>query len=287
VLSPKNTVQEVLEVLAKNDILSAPVRDSESSKFEGFIDIMDILGHLLQTITESKGADVQWSSYTTDVKELKSKGQDLKTTPISKILGTAVTNKFCPVYLGGTVYQLVEDIFSKGVHRAPVFDQAGIDGKLVGIVSQSDVARVLANNHSRWDKTGALTLQALKLGTKPVISMSHQALAIHGFFLMYYHKVSAVSITMDGKLLANLSASDLRGLTRSGISSLLEPIPVFLLHNPPVIRHPCTCKPKTRFDTAVTRLAYFGLHRLWVINDDEEPTGVVSLTDVMQVIASV
>jgi len=182
---------------------------------------------------------------------------------------------------------LVEGVFCKGIHRAPIFE-TGLDGreKLVGLVSQSDIIRYLARHPSDWEKTGSLTLEDLKLGTTSPITMSHKSLAVHGFFSMYHHKVSAVAVTMDGKLLANLSASDLRGLVYSGMETLLYAVPAFLWCNRPVARHPMTCKPKTRLATVITRLGLFNLHRLWITDESEAPQGIVSLTDLMKTIAT-
>lgn len=90
---------------------------------------------------------------------------------------------------------------------------------------QSDILQYLARNHPINDLK-YLTVGDLGLGTRGnVISMSVHAQAMHAFYLMHFHKVSAVAIvSSDGTLLANLSASDIR-VSRI-LQAFLEPFRV-------------------------------------------------------------
>jgi len=278
-------VGAAFKTLAKHNILSAPVRAEDKQQYEGFIDVMDLLKYALTTITGEADEKVQWATYARDIKTLQARDVDISDTPISDVLAKFPTNKFCPVSQDGNLLQLVEDVFStKQLHRAPVFDYSGPHERLVGVISQSDVARFLADNIEKLGPSIQQTLTELKIShTLPsVISVSDQAPAVHAFFLMYYNKVSAVAVVdTDGKLVANISASDLRGVSKNGLSSLLYTVKSFLLRSRDIPRHPLTCKLQSRLAQVIVRLGLFHLHRLWIVDGDDRPVGVVTLSDLL------
>jgi len=125
------------------------------------------------------------------------------------------------------LYQLCEDVFSREIHRVPVINDKNF---LLDIISASDVVSFIAQHIDRIGSVAEATVGELNLGTRNVISMSSSALAIHAFYLMYYHKVSAVAIVdHDDHLVANLSASDIKLIQPRELDMLLQPIMKFKL----------------------------------------------------------
>jgi CBS domain-containing protein len=49
---------------------------------------------------------------------------------------------------------------------------------------------------------------------------------------------------------------------------------------------PVFVRPSDAFGTVITLIASTGLHRVTVVDDDERPIGVVSLSDILEVVAS-
>lgn len=146
---------------------------------------------------------------------------------------------------------------------------------------------------------GALTLKDLGLDkTEGIVTMSINAQAIHAFWDIYFNKVSAVAvIDKEGKLLGNLSASDIRvrsflisTLTGKGIggpsrrfSALLLPVGEFSqLDGPEFSKAAVRCKPTSTFDEVITLLSEKKIHRVWVVDEAEKPVGLVSTTDIMK-----
>lgn len=121
------------------------------------------------------------------------------------------------VNVNGTVSQLIEEIFCKGVHRVAVMDENMRHP--IGIISQSDIIKFLASEECLrlMGNLKSKTVQELNLGTRNVVQMSSSAQAIHAFYLMYFHKVSAVAIVNNGVLVGNLSNSDIRGFIHPSI----------------------------------------------------------------------
>ena len=105
---------------------------------------------------------------------------------------------------------------------------------------------------------------------------------------MFLHRKNAIAIVdKDGRIISNLSASDLRGLHRGNIDSLLLPVYEFLETNsrernggllPDQLR---TAKPDTPLDEIVQMILDSRIHRVWITNDNDEPVGVVSITDIL------
>lgn len=288
VLHPSQTIEEALNFLSEHRILSAPIQDPERTQYLGFIDVLDILSYILKVITDDEvNPFPTWYSYTNDITELKAKDEQLGSKTIGAAIDLSQCDPFIPLTKHGNLYQLVEGVFYKGTHRAPVFDDSTKFDTMIGLISQSDVAKSLAEQITELPTFANASVAALELGTRNVITMSKDALAIHAFFLMYFNKVSAVAIVdEEQKLLANLSASDLRGLMKhGGTASLLKPVLAYLMETQEFHRHPMTCKLGSRLETIVLRLGLFRLHRLWIVDDDERPIGLVSLTDIMKFIA--
>jgi len=289
-LKPTDSVEMALNTLAKHRILSAPVRDPESEEFDGFLDIMDILFFVLRTLTGFKDENVQWASYVQRMSDIVAKDKMLQITPIREIVGSFPYNKFCPVNQTANMFQLVEDVLSHHVHRAPVFDFSSRERKrLVGIASQTDVIRYLAENAADLGLLALKTVSDLKLAHEldSVVTMSDKAMAIHAFYLMYYNKVSAVAIVnSEGTLVANISASDLRGLSNSSVATLFLPVCDYLIKAHDLPKYPMTCKYYTRLDMVLVRMGIFRVHRLWLVDDFERPIGLISLSDIMKRIAT-
>ncbi|KAJ3108948.1 hypothetical protein HDU97_009681 [Phlyctochytrium planicorne] len=113
--------------------------------------------------------------------------------------------------------------------------------------------------------------------------------AIAAFRLMYLHRVSAVAVIepSSGGLVANLSASDLRGITadRESLGALL--LPVFTFLETRTHRNPDQIKadqlrvvtPRDTLSTAVKEMVDNKIHRVWVQGSQDRPVGVLTLTD--------
>jgi 5'-AMP-activated protein kinase regulatory gamma subunit len=94
--------------------------------------------------------------------------------------------------------------------------------------------------------------------------------------------VSALAICNEaGQLVDNLSATDLRGLGRDDIPNILEPIgKFFLTHGIMRKKTISTTLPNATLGKVLTLLVKNNVHRVWIVDDDKHPIGVVSRTDI-------
>jgi len=97
----------------------------------------------------------------------------------------------------------------------------------------------------------------------------------------------------DGSLIGNFSASDLKGkgVTDYGegsdpFGSLIMPVFQFLKHGGMSTFPVGTVKPTTAFSLVLLKLIAMRVHRLWVVDENSHPIGVITLTDVMQALLS-
>lgn len=164
-----------------------------------------------------------------------------------------------------------------------------------------------------------MSVEALGLDRKPVVTLPASMTALHGFAALATAGVSAAGVTasaLEGApLVANVSTSDLRGLTPAGWGMLALPVAEFLLQkngeaatatelreaggvlvgrvsgdeaaqqessiSAMVPLH--AVHPSTTFGELLSKFAALGVHHLWVLDDNHRPLGVITPTDVLKV----
>lgn len=281
-----DTLAVAVKTLSDSQILSVPVK--EEGEYIGYLDVLDVVTFVL--LTYSEGEDVktmQWSDWCQNIDELTHRGVEFGNTQVKEVMNASKRDKWCPLE-NGTLYQLIE-VFARGVHRVPIISAPG---HILGLLSQSDIISMLhkeARQEGLIDEAlGAMTLKDLGLDrSEGIITMSVNAQAIHAFWDIYFNKVSAVAVTdKEGKLLGNLSASDIRGIggLSRRFSALLLPLGEFTqIEGPEFSKSAIKCGATSTFDEVITLLAENKIHRVWVV-ENEKPVGLVSTTDIMKVI---
>jgi len=105
--------------------------------------------------------------------------------------------------------------------------------------------------------------------------------------MIYSNGISGVAIVdKEDVLLANLSASDLKGLNEENFNILLLPVLDFLKRKHEHLKLPFTVLPSTTFEMVILKFFATRAHRLWVVDSLEtyRVQGVISLTDVMKLL---
>lgn len=99
--------------------------------------------------------------------------------------------------------------------------------------------------------------------------------------------VSAVAlVNAEGKLTGNFSATDLKGLYDETMPSLLDTAQDYLEKFSPSSLKPTCIRAETTVADAVKTMVEDKVHRLWVIDADFKPVGVVSMTDLNSLFVS-
>jgi len=251
-------IQQVLNILNTNNILSVPIFSAD--KVLGILSVMDIAVFL------TWGSDVL-----TQHRSLSMRAGD--------ILGFwSSTKDVFSLYPDDFPLLRIMEPFSNGSHRVLV-----TTGNTFNVLSQTDVVKYLFNNLSEFQTISQKSLHDLGIKEKPVISLDYTQNAINGFRKMIESKVQAVAIVENQKLTENLSGSDLRGLTPDKLSLLYTPVRQFLQTHRGVIRPAITISIQSTLEQAMKIIISNSIHRLWITNDQGEPKGCLSLTDIIQI----
>lgn len=204
----------------------------------------------------------------------------------------------------------------RGNHRIAIYDESC---HIVSIVSQTDVCRFLLKHAEKLPRLMGATLQELGLVPKgPAehalgpVSVTPERPTIEALSLCFSAQLSAVPIVdgATGELIGNLSVSDLRGVETSHFSVLALPVAEFLalLHKTAFVgysasesklraheffkepgalvgQHLVTLPATATYQTCLESLVLQQLHRVYITSADNRPIGLVTLTDLLAVVA--
>ncbi|KAG0163778.1 cell separation during budding [Apophysomyces sp. BC1015] len=288
-------VEEACNVLIDNHISSAPVYHSLSQKsYVGMFDYGDVIAYLLlvlQKIPPSCDEDGD----NTLIKDIVRRALEGEEVPVKLTSDLSQKNPFYSILSETSLFSAVE-AFGCGTHRVCVLKP---EGDIKGILSQSTVVKFLYNRRHQFPEIEAImnkTLRQLHLGESDVIAVNADSLVMDALSTMSQHGISSVAVLGHmGIVLGNISMTDVKVVLRSyrhqvlwntcfqfvslvrtqqGIDDGEDRLPVF----------------DVRLDTtlgfAVAKLLATKSHRVWVTDERDRAIGVVSLTDIMRVIAS-
>jgi CBS domain-containing protein len=218
-------------------------------------------------------------------------------------------------------------------HRIAVFEilpgEQTPDGpipewRITDVFSQTDVVRFLAAHRERLGESDpGMKASLTELGLVPghVVTVDASFPALAALDAMQKNHVSGIGVVSTssspsspaGSLLANLSVSDLRGISPLRLGALALPLGTFLLvqrgeiswedavggHVPEAVKEGrweevldgvksslVQCSPETSLEEAIRMLVEGGKHRLYVVEANGRAVGVVTPTDVLRAIVA-
>eukprot|EP00026_Physarum_polycephalum_P011093 Phypoly_transcript_11290.p1 GENE.Phypoly_transcript_11290~~Phypoly_transcript_11290.p1 ORF type:complete len:304 (+),score=42.82 Phypoly_transcript_11290:241-1152(+) len=262
------SLEETCKLMGKNEIVAVPIYDVNANRFVGMIDIVDI-AFFVAFSYEQKHAEGNESILFKDVR-----AHDL--------LSISTEGKLMETFSPKVTLDKVTEAFSKGIHRALITTEGD---RKYHILSQVDVVRFL-HKSGKFDNLFSKTLNELPILFKfhpPIETMNGDAPAINGFKMLGRDRLGAVAvIDIDGNLIGNLSASDLRGVAVEYlIKTILRPAKQFLQ----LVRglddaHPVTAKMNDSLGSVVDKMVEHKLHRVWIVNDQNKLDSLVSFSDI-------
>ena len=269
------TPLDAAKVLWENKILGAPVWDKDKQSYVGFFDMRDLLSAV---IVAQKEKDDGW---------------------LPSILTTsylAARNPFGPLYnLDSSLLQICQALCQNDAHRVPLVDPT--TQRCVRILSQSAIVKFLAlcvtaKEFPALEQTLGLAKFPYK---KQVVQAVDTASARQVFALMDQQRLSGIAIVdhETGKHIGNTSAVDIKlaipvdeeeedeADMDMDILSYLSAVRQerAFLHD----QYPCAhVRESSTVGHALKLLAKTGFHRVFVIDNDGRPVGVISVTDIVK-----
>jgi CBS domain-containing protein len=173
-----------------------------------------------------------------------------------------------------------------------VSEQKQPEEYLDGLITQSDVIKFLAQNTvlMRQEPLFQKTLRELMLGQRKPLILSQSAISSDAFIEMADKGFdSAAVVDNSGKLIANISAADLKGLTRRNCVILSDPLENFLNRD---WRRGWWAKPicvdlDDPLFFVVLQFVSSKVHRMYIVDDDGKPVGEVNHLDILKILLKI
>jgi len=297
-VTTETTVENTAKLLAKKNFRSAPVYDDHEGRFVGFIDEMDILeyaviyahhalekkelkaDHLRDKYSHFNKEELE--SFSLHVGEVKS---------ILKLPGAERRRIFVfqsNARLSNAMKILKDNERVLVEHVIKPYDNGVFIGRLMNkihritqhkICSQTDVLRYIVQ-HSRELKEDVLnSLKVKDVNTdQSLVTITVEDRAIDGFLKMLESKADACAILDNqGKIVATLSASDLRGMTDDNLKNILLPVMEFLPSMTGSKSSPLTCFENDQLVVVMKKILKASTRRCWLVDNQFRPIRLISM----------
>jgi CBS domain-containing protein len=257
-----------MDVLKENNILSVPVL--LNGKPMGFIDTLDICQYLVHVWNQNRSPTGE-----VDTSKLPAGFSDAKA---QKFINFSGRGAYRYVLEDATLAECIQQMVEYRTHRLGVHSK---EHELKGILSQSDILQ-FANQNINTIPLADKNLEELNMIRGCVMMLAERPLG-DILEVLSSEGISAVALVdHEQKLVANFSASDLRGYARAVFSWFHKPTIEYLQNvHKKNLRLPIFESPQSKLSHCVQRLAKERIHRQYVVDKEQRPTGVVSLTDIM------
>ncbi|EGC32372.1 hypothetical protein DICPUDRAFT_92611, partial [Dictyostelium purpureum] len=194
-------VKDAFELMIKKKVLSLPVYDVQSRRFDKFIDMVDIVTFCVNHLSQKELSELD-INFVFESKEIFQKFK------IGDICDLSGRNAYCPVESSAPL-KIAIDLMSKwNVHRVPIIDS---DGGLISILTQSRIVEYLQNHIDGLGNIEKAIGTLEDFGSKSVVTIRNDRLVIDAFKLMHENGVSALPVVNQiGILVGNISVSDMK-----------------------------------------------------------------------------
>lgn len=276
-LNDTDTLSVALDLFATHRILSAPVLRATDHKIIGIVDNLDTLRKIAEYLNVANEFE--------SLRNIKLETISLD-VPVQSLIDSSKGDAFLAVDAASSIESVLKFFAGGLAHRCIVHlpqDEAKGESAKSVVFSQSDMARFLAKYaNSTTELNSFFSKKVLD-----VIAKNRDMVLIHSdktvweaVQLLQEKQVSALAVVnADGKLVANFSASDLRGLKFSDFPSLLQSLDKFL---PASSKNPKVVMEDVSLSHVLFSLSDNKIHRVWLVDSDKKPLGVISLTDILK-----
>jgi len=288
-------IVDVWSGLVKHNFLSVPVMTnllSPNRSWFGFIDVADIMTYVVNHFDQQRiGEEGQdfWELVKADEEFQKRTVEEVMQYSFSRT-GGKDKHLFRPVKVGYSLYYAIESLAKeKDLHRLVVLDD---DGTVLNLITQSHIIDFLYQN---IDKIGSKMNKPVGDFFKNIIySVKEDEQAIEAFKLMMEKNVSGVAIVdEEGKVKGNISSRDLKAIATDGSLFWRLYSKAYLFRqnarkeaDPTPPRGTVTVHKGDSLGEVIKKLAENKIHRVYVIDEERRPLGVISLRDVLVEILS-
>jgi predicted transcriptional regulator len=277
-------MERALSRINSHNILSLPVVGLGGKGVVGLIDILDIIHSLINAINKNPTLTTQ---------------QSVRRDFMNRTVGSLFTDVHKPkTYLisnRNSLYDACQFMVSKNQERLLIVNRM-VEGDcsehthpesdVDGIVTQADALRFLASNAMlmKQDPFFSKSLQELGLGNKKPTCIPYNEIAKNAFAKLDFSKCSGAAVVDDqGKLIANISATDLKGITRLNAPILNLKLSEFLERDQR--RHwwsrPICVNFQDSLYQTILQFVAMNIHRMYICDSQNKPIGEIDYADIL------
>jgi len=271
VVQARENVATLLQKLRDSQLRCAVVYDTENL-FIGFVDALDVATHVLNVTDWAR--DVTQESF----KILDWQAQRF----VIECSGTLINSSFGNPFQTITPDTLLRDavsLMSTGIHRLAVVE----NGNLVNIMSQWDVLMLLLARVSFLGTSIEKTILDAGLIRSGVLTVPDNTDVVEVIKYLNDNQLSGAPLVDNtGKISGNFSATDLLNLTEVNFPLLTLSVREFFYRVNGFLKPPIVCKRSDTVEALLLKMACYGIHRVYVVDEYFVPIGVITLTDIMK-----
>ncbi|KAG1833867.1 CBS-domain-containing protein [Suillus variegatus] len=305
VLDTKLNVKKALQCLLLNGVVSAPLWNSEKSKFAGMLTVLDII-HLIQYYYDT----ANYEAAAADVETFRLES----IRDIERSLGVA-TPPMLAEHPNSTLYKAARVLIQTHARRLPLLDYDTETGHevIVSVLTQYRLLKFISINCTREIQQLHLSLRKLKIGTyvssnppppdpenpetqNPYYPIATATLDTPVFDVVHMFSERAISavpiIDQDGVVVNLYETVDVITLVRLGAYQSLDlTISEALNQRSPDFPGVVICTAGDSLGTLLELIKKRRVHRLVVVEGDEEEKkggkkgrllGIITLSDVLR-----
>ena len=174
-------------------------------------------------------------------------------------------------------------------HRVPITDSSSGTPVCTGIISQSGAVAFIAGKCPPGTLDEKMTDAGLNF-RRDVVSIADTESAASAFELLDSKRLSGIAVVdEDGKLIGNTSARDVKNAVMdAGRTGMDQDILSYLarVRQSQIVKNDkypsCHVHEDATVGHVVNLLAKTGFHRVFVVDEERKPIGVVSFADIIQ-----
>lgn len=309
IIVPHTTaITDVLKLFAKHRVHSAPVKDADGRVIALF-DLLDAVKYSADLyFTGTSGiSSEEWKNFTVKlmlgVQSVENVINGIKKKSCTFIDTEDSMYRALELFAAGRTLLVCISHFGPSVGGGRTLEvvdtPSDIRGEyeISGILSQIDVIQHLLSAGMLPQELQLQTVDQLKLGLRSkdvsvFATLSSKAPAILALKMMYEQNITAIGVRdhETGKLVGNISASDIEGFVVNELQYLSQPVLEYVVksrkaHNLSA-QSLVSCTGSSTLQQIMELFAREKVHRIYIVDKSEQFAGVITLSDIFKCLIS-
>jgi len=262
------TLATTLDVLAAHNVTSAPIHSVSRGGSQWLVGIIDI----------EKILQVCVNVFRSDTGCLDAVFFELTLEQLEKSGLLNFSEKWAPVIDTDSLFRVLM-VFLMGIHRVTVVDESG---RLIGLISQTDVMRLLASDPELLGERASAPALAFGVPRARVETVLDTAVTVTALNRLVNDGVSALAIMNPDTdaIVSSFSANHMKAFRADLLHQLTLPILEFLATRS---KEQSLLVPSLSHEATLADVIAFlaqGHHRVWLVDSDMKLYGLLTQSDV-------